>query len=207
MNKQDKNYYKEYYEKNKEKISDKKKEYYKKNKDKISEQQKKYYSENTDKVLARESEKYYNDLEKTRNKKLKYYYKNRDKILEKQRLNYIKNSGSEKTKKRRQIDILFRLKTYLGNRIKDYMKQISCKKNSRTFEIIGCEPKELKLYLESKFKDGMTWENHGDWHIDHIIPLSSAKTEEEIYKLNHYTNLQPLWKQEKLSKGNKIIIN
>lgn len=52
----------------------------------------------------------------------------------------------------------------------------------------------------------MSWENHGEWHIDHIIPLSSAKNEEEIYKLNHYTNLQPLWKEENLSKGDKILI-
>lgn len=53
----------------------------------------------------------------------------------------------------------------------------------------------------------MNWDNRGlyGWHIDHIIPLSSAKTEEEVYKLCHYTNLQPLWAKENLSKGNKII--
>jgi 5-methylcytosine-specific restriction endonuclease McrA len=60
--------------------------------------------------------------------------------------------------------------------------------------------------LEKLFKEGMTWENHGEWHIDHIIPISKAKTAEEIYKLNHYTNLQPLWKRENLCKGSKIII-
>jgi hypothetical protein len=53
----------------------------------------------------------------------------------------------------------------------------------------------------------MNWENYGQfgWHVDHIIPLSSAKTEEEIYKLSHYTNLQPLWAQDNLKKGNKIL--
>ena len=51
----------------------------------------------------------------------------------------------------------------------------------------------------------MSWDNYGDWHIDHIIPLSSAKTEEEIYKLAHYTNLQPLWAEDNIKKSNKIL--
>jgi hypothetical protein len=51
----------------------------------------------------------------------------------------------------------------------------------------------------------MSWDNHGEWHIDHIIPLSSAKNESDLYKLFHYTNLQPLWAFDNLSKGNKII--
>jgi hypothetical protein len=51
----------------------------------------------------------------------------------------------------------------------------------------------------------MTWDNRSEWHLDHIIPLSSAKTEEELYKLCHYTNLQPLWAVENMKKGNKIV--
>jgi len=67
-------------------------------------------------------------------------------------------------------------------------------------EILGCDIDNFKSYLESKFEDWMTWENRGlyngefnyGWDIDHIIPVSSAKTEEELLLLNHYTNLQPL---------------
>jgi hypothetical protein len=58
--------------------------------------------------------------------------------------------------------------------------------------------------MESLFKEGMTWDNHGEWHIDHIIPISSGKTEDEVVKLCHYTNLQPLWKTENLLKGDKL---
>jgi hypothetical protein len=78
--------------------------------------------------------------------------------------------------------------------------------NSRTTDIIGCSPQELKEHLEKQFVSGMTWENRNEWHIDHIIPLSSAKTEEELYKLCHYTNLQPLWAEDNLKKSNKIIV-
>jgi hypothetical protein len=79
------------------------------------------------------------------------------------------------------------------------------KKTQTTFEIIGCTPQELKEHLEKQFVDGMGWENRCEWHIDHIIPLSSAKTEEELYQLCHYTNLQPLWAIDNLKKSNNIL--
>jgi hypothetical protein len=79
-------------------------------------------------------------------------------------------------------------------------------KKSRTYEILGAEWDFVKSYLESMFKDGMTWENYGEWEIDHIIPISSGNTEDEVIKLCHYSNLQPLWKEENLLKGNKILV-
>jgi hypothetical protein len=78
-------------------------------------------------------------------------------------------------------------------------------KKNRTFDIIGCTPDFLKKHLEEKFVIGMSWENRNEWHIDHIIPLSSAKTEKELYELCYYTNLQPLWIQDNLKKSNKRI--
>ena len=72
--------------------------------------------------------------------------------------------------------------------------------------MIGCSPEFLKKYLENKFKPGMSWTNHSirGWHIDHIIPLASAKNQEDIAKLTYYTNLQPLWSKENLSKRDKL---
>ena len=78
-------------------------------------------------------------------------------------------------------------------------------KNSKTKEILGCSFEKFKVHLEKQFKDDMSWENQGKWHLDHIYPVSLAKDEEELIKLNHYTNFQPLWAFDNISKGNKII--
>lgn len=77
-------------------------------------------------------------------------------------------------------------------------------KKSRTEEIIGIDFKSFKDFIEKKFQEGMNWENYGKWHLDHIIPISSANSEQQIYELNHYTNFQPLWAEDNLKKSNKI---
>jgi hypothetical protein len=77
-------------------------------------------------------------------------------------------------------------------------------KKSKTYIILGEEWVIVKLHMESLFKEGMTWDNYGEWEIDHIIPLSSGKTEEDVIKLCHYKNLQPLWKEDNRKKGNKL---
>jgi len=101
----------------------------------------------------------------------------------------------------------YKLINNLRKRTKDFLNYKKENKNTKIIDIVGCSPQFLKERLEKKFKDGMSWENYGfyGWHIDHIIPLSSAKTEEEIYELCHYTNLQPLWAKDNLSKGSKIL--
>ena len=78
-------------------------------------------------------------------------------------------------------------------------------KKSRTHEILGCSFLEFKEYIESKFVEGMSWLNRDKWHINHIYPVSLAKNDEEIIRLNHYTNLQPLWAYDNISKSNRVI--
>lgn len=87
------------------------------------------------------------------------------------------------------------------------------KKSQRTEEILGCTMEEFKKHIELQFTEGMTWNNHGRckngscevWHIDHRIPISSANTEERILELCHYSNFQPMWALENISKNNKIL--
>jgi len=133
---------------------------------------------------------------------------------EKIRIRNKKYHSREDVKKRRQFlwrkrtknDPLFRLKNNIRIGINGAFKNIlHTKKDSHTFSILGISPKELMKYIENKFTIGMTWENYGrgGWEIDHIIPISSAKTKEDVLKLCHYTNLQPLWWRDNLKKSNK----
>lgn len=109
-------------------------------------------------------------------------------------------------KKKRNENPIIKLSSNVRGRVRHYIKLKKLHKNNSTFEIVGCDPQTLKRHIESQFIDNMSWDNYGmfGWHIDHKIPLSSAKTEEMVYDLFHYTNLQPLWAEENLKKGSKI---
>jgi len=102
---------------------------------------------------------------------------------------------------------IFKLRKIVKKRITRAMKLKSIKKRHSIIKLLGCSIIDLQQHLKSQFKYGMSWDNHGfkGWHIDHIIPLSSAKTQEEMERLCHYTNLQPLWWYENLSKKDKIL--
>jgi hypothetical protein len=104
---------------------------------------------------------------------------------------------------RLKTDPLFKLTHNLRNLIRNSIKNQGYKKTTKTAAILGCDYEFFHLYMELQFKPGMSWENHGEWHIDHKKPISWAKTKEEVIKLNHYTNLQPLWAVENIQKGNR----
>lgn len=109
-------------------------------------------------------------------------------------------------KKQELINPLFKIKRNMSRRLNLALHLKLYKKDTLFIKILGCSLEKLKLHLENQFQPGMMWENYGQkgWHIDHKIPLSSAKTKEELYQLCHYSNLQPLWACDNLSKGNKI---
>jgi hypothetical protein len=110
-------------------------------------------------------------------------------------------------KGRKKIDAQFKLLKTLRSRLGSAIKSQNSYKNNKTIHLLGCSISFLKNFLETKFKEGMTWENHGEWHIDHIKPCASFNllNEQEQLMCFHYTNLQPLWAYENLSKGSKYI--
>jgi len=102
-------------------------------------------------------------------------------------------------KNRKEYDELFKFKRSVRSLICRSFKYVG-KKSSKTTDMIGCSIEELKKHIESLFLDGMNWDNRHLWHIDHIKPLSTAKTIDDVYILNHYTNLRPLWAVDNLNK-------
>jgi biotin operon repressor len=122
-----------------------------------------------------------------------------------------KNTGkmskymTEYDKKRKKIDPNYKLRKTLRSRIGCAISRIKAKKHMNTMELTGCSINYLKKYFESLFEPGMTWKNHGEWHIDHIIPCSSwdlTKLQNQQVCFN-YRNLQPLWEMENLEKHAK----
>jgi len=141
-------------------------------------------------------------------KKKLWKLNNQDKVKESAKKTYIKYAKIESKKSAEQYrnDPIYRLKQLLRKRLRDILRSKQIDKKVHTLDILGCSPLYLKEHLECQFKEGMSWDNQGKWHIDHIIPLSSGNTEEEIIKLCHYTNLQPLWAIDNMKKGSKLPI-
>jgi hypothetical protein len=173
--------------KNKEKIEIEQKNYRKNNK----EIRKIYLEQNSENIKIKSKEYKLLNSEIIKIKRKEYRLKNKDKINEYRR-NKLKN------------DPLYKLSTTIRNLIRKSIKDKFLKKSKRTEDIIGCSFMELKNHIEGLFTEGMSWENHGKWHLDHIIPISWAKDEDEVIKLNHYKNLQPLWAEDNLLKNNKF---
>ena len=137
----------------------------------------------------------------------KWYYDNREKHLLKRsfknKTEEVRKRNCEYQKRRKNIDPLYRLRHCISTAICNSLKKYGYRKKSRTADILGCSFEEFKSHIESQFVDGMSWDNRNLWHIDHIMPVSMAKTEDEIIRLNHYRNLRPLWAKDNLSKSDK----
>jgi len=141
----------------------------------------------------------YSDLERLR----KYQAKSRKKrkpLLKKWKEENREKINSYK-RNRYADDSLFRLSENIRSRVSKAFKVKSYTKNSQTHNYLGKSYSEVKSYIENLFDGKMTWENYGDWHVDHIIPLASAENEDELIALAHYKNLQPLWGNENASKN------
>lgn len=159
---------------------------------------------------------------KNRDYKKLYRLKNIEKIKEQDRLYRLNNKDKHKEwviknkdkvriyanqykKERKKIDSLFKLSTNIRTLISNCIKRQGYTKKSSAYKILGCSFEYFKIHIESQFKEGMNWNNIGEWHIDHIHPVSLATDEDHLIKLNHYTNLQPLWAIDNIKKSNKIL--
>jgi len=191
-----------------------------KNKEKRQEYRKEWYQNNIEKVKSLENLRYHNNKEVINEKRKKLYNSDdnvRKKVREQQKKYYESNkelfynnskSWVEKNKDRRNEiskKHYHQYKTLMICRrlIKRTIKYLGTDKENSTIELLGYTPVLLKETIESKFTDGMSWDNYGEWHIDHIKPISSFDKNDDPKVINSLNNLQPLWAFDNLSKGNK----
>jgi hypothetical protein len=141
-----------------------------------------------------------------------WYLKNRDRLNEIKRKwakdDYYGNPEKYKEKfktyhKKEHVKV----KKAVSKRIRVLLKNVNCKKSEKTNTILGCSSKDFVKYIEKKFEDGMSWDNYGfrGWHLDHIIPCArfDLTNQEELRKCFHFSNYQPLWAKDNLSKNKK----
>lgn len=166
-------------------------------------QKKKHRAKNNADWINRNPEK---AKKSQRKSSAKWKTKNPEKVKEgnlkwkAENVTHVNNYMNNYHKQRRVKDPIYRLQQNMRSACQGIIKRLSLgKKPACTFQWIGCSPEELKSYLESLFIEGMTWENYGEWHVDHIRPVCSFSAE-EWEQVNHFTNLRPLWAEDNFSK-------
>jgi hypothetical protein len=163
------------------------------------ESDKRHYKKNKEKRLSYHKNWYEQNKEHRKQYIKEYREKNKDKIREIKR-NY------EKTRKAN--DPIYKLINNFRTAIYQVLKENNVQKNGHYFDILKYSPENLIEHLENKFKDNMTWDNYGEWHVDHIKPISSFQITEigdkEFMSCWSLENLQPLWGKENIRKSNKL---
>jgi len=187
---------KEYTDSHKEDIKKYKSEYYKDNEKVIKNNGNQYYLDNKDNILVKRKEHYINNKESKKLINKRWRLNNKERSNEYHRL-YMED--------RLHNDIEFKLKNTFRHRIYTALTLGVGTKAHKTTELLGCSVEEAKRHLETLFQEGMTWSNHGLWHIDHIRPCASfdLTDPEQQKECFNYNNLQPLWAEDNLRKGRK----
>lgn len=194
----------EYIAKNKEKHEQAVKKYREENKELISEKAKLYRLKPEAKAREKINGTRNQKSEKSKSYKKKYREENRQLYRDSAKKHYYKNKEAIQQKHRDRManEPLYRLKRKIRDAIKNALAKKGYSKNGRTQEILGCDYNFFIQYIEAQFIEGMNWSNAT---IDHIKPLKTALTEEDVILLNHYTNLQPLFLPDNSSKSAKLI--
>lgn len=164
-----------------------------------SESDKRYYQKNREKRLH-----YFSEWQKiNQDRKNKYHKEWREKNIDR-----IREVKRQYEKTRKANDPIHKLISNFRTAIYQVLKENNVQKNGHYFEILKYKPDELISHLEKQFIDGMNWENYGQWHVDHIRPISSFKITEigddEFMKCWSLENLQPLWGIDNIKKSNNL---
>jgi hypothetical protein len=218
---------KKYYAANKARICERQKRYNASNSAKLAEQKRQYRSQDPERWRSYYREYAAGKSDERKAYARRYYRQNTQKIKERAR-EYAKSNASQVreyarayrksnaekirtykrhwTRDRTESDHLYRLIRRVGCRVNNAIRSAKARKSACTIELVGCSPAHLAAHIAAKFKPGMGWHNRTKWHIDHVLPLAAfdlANARQQRVAF-HYSNLQPLWKHENLSKGARL---
>ena len=162
----------------------------------VKEYMKQHYQTNKEAIAKKVMQYYHANKESVAKKKKQWQQANKEVLAE---------YNKQYQKKRRANDPLYRMMHNLRVGLGNAMNGTS--KPKRTMELLGCSRRQFRRHLSARFTKGMTLENYGEWHMDHIIPVSSFDHHdpEQVAICWHYTNLQPLWAEDNLKKSDKIL--
>lgn len=208
-------YEKEQYKKNRDKVllrnkiydkehSEEKKKYRENRANEISKYNHDYYNENLDKIKSYR----YNNKDRIKEQAKRYRVEHKEYLRKLRKLFYKNNPHYARDYEKRKMveDDLYKFKKLVRNMIRASFNRKGLRKSRNTKDIVGCDYKFLQKYLLETYKNnyGYEWNRVESVHIDHIIPLATASTEEEIIKLCHYTNLQLLKAKDNIEKSDKL---
>lgn len=168
-----------------------------------------HYQENRQHHLARGKERRIEQGEARREKQRAWYAANKEQIQQRRR---VQRDDVQRAKERARrsakyannpiFAISARLRSYIANSLAIFGKTGVARPGAKI--VLGCTFEEFKIHIEKQFLRGMSWANRSDWHIDHIVPLASASTPDEVLALFHHSNLRPMWANDNVSKSDQI---
>ncbi len=189
-----KEYDKRYRETHRAQIRETHKAWRDKNREHLNEKAREKYKENPQAFKERKDRYVASHLEQVKESRHRYKVENRQKCTDYERH---RSQNNPRHRFRRGV---YRL-------LNGYSKKKGYAGSMSTWEMLGCDFDTFLVYIQNQFEDGMTMENYGHrkgcWSIDHIIPISTAQTDKDIERLNHFTNLRPMWATDNSRKGKK----
>lgn len=186
------------------------KEYRKANRERIYAAHKAWRDKNADHVREKARENYHKNPQAQKARKDKYQASHIEQVKESRHKYKVENRQryADYEREKRHSNPEYRFKTSFVHLMSLYRKKTGYTGGKGTWEMVGCDFETFLAHIQSQFEEGMTMDNYGHrggcWNIDHIVPISTAKTNDDIERLNHYTNLRPMWASDNYKKNKKM---